>query len=529
MKKTFLFLVVMVSLVFSQDLSGIRICIDPGHSGHESDDRFIEATGFWESESNLTKGLELRDILLGLGAQVAITRTGNNNTTDDLSLSERVGIANSFNADYFNSNHSNGWNGTANYTMVIYNGTTNSPTFPLARDMANIMAPKIHAVDHTTSYISIGDLTLNPTWTYGYGVLYPANMPATISEGSFHDYLPESWRLMNLDYRKHEAMAIARSYLQYFGQPGFPVGAIAGLVKDPASFVPYYSIPSLQDQWRPLNNIEVSIEPGGHHYFGGNNNNGYFKVDSLPPGSYEVIVSVQGFASDTAHVTVTANETTMRNFYLINNTPPIVVESHPVDGDSIWSVCDFPYFEFSKAMDSASVREAFSVEPYFVGTFYYTDDLKSMAYIPPDSLEFLTTYTITIEGTARGLGGIFLDGNQDGVGGDAWSITFRTRSRDYVAVDNGGVERPLKYALLPNYPNPFNPSTNIPFTLPENAEVSMSVYDLKGHEVAHLINGSMEAGHHLTQWNASKVSSGIYILKMTSNDISITRKITVLK
>ncbi len=234
MKKSILLLLVIVSISLSQDLTGVRICIDPGHGGHESDDRYMSTTGFWESESNLTKGLELRDILLGLGADVAVTRTGNydpppvepyyGGTTDDPSLSERVGMANSFQADYFNSNHSNGYNGTANYTMVIYNGTSTNPTFPAARTMANYMAPLIHEVDYTTHSTVIGDLTLNPTWTNGYGVLYPANMPATISEGSFHDYIPESWRLMNLDYRKHEARALARSYLQYFNEPGSSSG-----------------------------------------------------------------------------------------------------------------------------------------------------------------------------------------------------------------------------------------------------------------------------------------------------------------
>ena len=263
MKKSILVLLVLASMLFSQDLTGVRICLDPGHGGHEGDDRFIEATGFWESESNLTKGLELRTILLDLGADVAITRTGNNDTSDDPSLSERVGMANSFNADYFNSIHSNGFNGTANYSMVIYNGYTNSPTFPLARTMAQIMAPDIHAVDYTTHSTAIGDLTLNPGWTHGYGVLYPANMPATISEGSFHDYIPESWRLMNLDYRKHEARTIARSFLEYFGEPGFTVGSIAGVVRDSEEQVAYYAMNSLGDQWLPVNNIQVNVEPGG--------------------------------------------------------------------------------------------------------------------------------------------------------------------------------------------------------------------------------------------------------------------------
>ncbi len=527
--KKILLLATMVSMAFSQDLSDVRICIDPGHSGHESDDRYIEATGFWESESNLTKGLELRDILLGLGAQVAITRTGNNDTSDDLGLSERAGVANAFNADFFNSNHSNGFNGTANYAMVIYNGTTSDPTFPLARTMANIMSPLIHNVNHTTSSVVYGDLTLNPTWTYGYGVLVPANMPATISEGSFHDYIPESWRLMNLDYRKHEAMALARSYLEYFGQAGFSVGAIAGLVKDPDNTVSYYSRPSLEDQYQPINNVEVSIEPGGHRYFGGENNNGYFKVDSLAPGDYELIVAAPGFSTDTSIVTVTANSTNFSTIQLQNTIPPILTDSHPTEGDTMWVVWGIPYFDFSKAMNRTSVEEGFSIEPHAPGMLHFTQDLKRIAYVLADSLEYFTDYTITIDSTAKDMAGIFLDGNQDGTGGDAWSVSFRTISQDYLALDNGGIEQPLKFALQANHPNPFNPWTSIPFILATHAEVSISVFDLKGQEIARLISGSMEAGHHVTRWDASGMSSGIYLIKMNANEFSVTQKVTVLK
>ncbi len=527
--KNIILLFIFVGSLFAQDLSGVRICIDPGHSGHESDDRYIAATGFWESESNLTKGLELRNILLGLNAEVAITRTGNNDTSDDLGLSERAGVANAFNADYFNSNHSNGFDGGTNYAMVIYNGTTNSPTFPLARTMANIMAPLLDDVNHTTHDVSIGDLTLNPTWNYGYGVLVPANMPATISEGSFHDYIPESWRLMNLDYRKHEAMAMARACLAYFGQPGFSVGAIAGLVRNPDVTVSYYSLASLNDNWQPINNIEVSIEPGGHHYSGGDNNNGYFKVDSLSPGTYEVIITAEGFSPDTSTVIVTANYTSYTTIQLLNTTPPTIVESHPAEGDTTWTPWSIPYFDFSKGMNRSSVEAAFTIEPNASGSFHFTTDSKRMAFILTDSLEFSTDYTITFAGTATDMAGFPLDGNQDGVGGDDWSVSFSTIARDVLALDEPDIPNPSEYALEPNYPNPFNPSTRIPFILPENADVRIRVFDLHGQVVAHLLSGSMHAGHYVTHWDASNISSGLYLVKMDANDISITRKITVLK
>ena len=57
-------------------MSGIKICIDPGHGGHESDDRHILATDFWESEGNLTKAKAVKKYLEALGATVILTRSG---------------------------------------------------------------------------------------------------------------------------------------------------------------------------------------------------------------------------------------------------------------------------------------------------------------------------------------------------------------------------------------------------------------------------------------------------------------------
>ena len=91
-----------VSGVFAQGLTDVKICIDPGHGGHESDDRHILATDFWESESNLTKALELDTLLSDLGANVLLIRYANDdNVLDDPSLSQRVAIANAFDADFF--------------------------------------------------------------------------------------------------------------------------------------------------------------------------------------------------------------------------------------------------------------------------------------------------------------------------------------------------------------------------------------------------------------------------------------------
>ena len=181
---------------FAQSLTDLRICIDPGHGGHESDDRFIAETGFWESESNFEKALFLNSMLENLGATVILTRIGNDDdVTDDPSLSQRVAIANANNSDFFHSIHSNGYQGTANYTLMLYREVIGQPVSPEAVDMCNIMAPEIYSTNRTiTQYVS-GDYS----WlAYNLGVLNGLDMPGTLSEGSFHDYIPESWRLMVL-------------------------------------------------------------------------------------------------------------------------------------------------------------------------------------------------------------------------------------------------------------------------------------------------------------------------------------------
>ena len=75
---------------------------------------------------------------------------------------------------------------------------------------------------------------------------------------------------------------------------------------------------------------------------------------------------------------------------------------------------------------------------------------------------------------------------------------------------------PNTYSLASVYPNPFNPSTTVSFTLPELSVVSMVIFDITGREITELVNGSMEAGYHNLTWNADNQSSGIYFVKMVA-------------
>jgi hypothetical protein len=88
---------------------------------------------------------------------------------------------------------------------------------------------------------------------------------------------------------------------------------------------------------------------------------------------------------------------------------------------------------------------------------------------------------------------------------------------------------PEVYALGVAYPNPFNPTTSIPFELRSSGVVSMSIMDSVGRIVDVLINGHVVAGRHVIQWNATNLSSGVYIIQLIAGGEVHSSMITLLK
>ena len=88
---------------------------------------------------------------------------------------------------------------------------------------------------------------------------------------------------------------------------------------------------------------------------------------------------------------------------------------------------------------------------------------------------------------------------------------------------------PNAFSLEQNYPNPFNPTTEIAFSLPTAGSTKLSVYDLSGRLVAHVINGSLKAGDHVVSFDASNLSSGIYLYRLEAEGFTSSRKMILLK
>ncbi|MAO64072.1 MAG: hypothetical protein CL666_03655 [Balneola sp.] len=121
-------------------------------------------------------------------------------------------------------------------------------------------------------------------------------------------------------------------------------------------------------------------------------------------------------------------------------------------------------------------------------------------------------------------------------GGGVWSdyaffVTEMTTSNE---VDK---DQPGTFRLSQNYPNPFNPSTTIRYSVPQSAEIEVNVFDMAGRKVAQVVNKRQSAGQHSVQFDASNLSSGVYIYRLKAISLegsarvlfSETRKMTLIK
>jgi hypothetical protein len=88
---------------------------------------------------------------------------------------------------------------------------------------------------------------------------------------------------------------------------------------------------------------------------------------------------------------------------------------------------------------------------------------------------------------------------------------------------------PTEFSLEQNYPNPFNPSTMIEYALPQNAIVTLEVFNTVGQRVATLVNERREAGYHQATFDGTRLASGVYVYKIQAENFVATRKLLLVK
>jgi hypothetical protein len=116
---------------------------------------------------------------------------------------------------------------------------------------------------------------------------------------------------------------------------------------------------------------------------------------------------------------------------------------------------------------------------------------------------------------------------QSAEGGSA--LVLRVGPASSTSVETGGVDVPLVTELYGNYPNPFNPTTRIQYALPFAMQVRLEVFDLMGRRVALLVDGEQRAGSQIVNFDASALSSGVYVYRLTAGGQTLTQKMTLLK
>ena len=116
-------------------------------------------------------------------------------------------------------------------------------------------------------------------------------------------------------------------------------------------------------------------------------------------------------------------------------------------------------------------------------------------------------------------------GQLEGTGGN--SIYFN-ETMIVGVYEKKGLE-PHTYMLHNNYPNPFNPSTTLSYSIPELGMVELIVYDVLGKEIAKLVNKEQQAGSYEVQFDASNLGSGIYFYRIQAGDFVEAKKMVLMK
>lgn len=112
--------------------------------------------------------------------------------------------------------------------------------------------------------------------------------------------------------------------------------------------------------------------------------------------------------------------------------------------------------------------------------------------------------------------------------GNTWGRYFNLDSTSTSAQNNLN-EKIIEFRLENNYPNPFNPSTTISYSLPKNGLVQLKVYDVLGCEVASLVNKEQAMGNYKVEFTASNLTSGVYFYRLHSGDFVQTKKLILLR
>ena len=494
-----------------------KIYINPGHGGYDSDDRlmylypifvnqnvqegYTREQSFWESVSNLDKGMRLDTMLRALGFQTKMSRI-TNTTADDRSLSGISAEASNWNADFMLSIHSNA-GAPSNYVLQLHSGITPGDPYGLngypekvpewvcdeARKITTLMGNNQYSnqVSCWSREPNIaGDKTFARTimgWSNGYGVMRNLKVPGTISEGMMHDYLPETYRLMNIDYKRQESFQFAKTFYSYFCNGELPYGAIGGRIHDvyqKQEFPNYKARKGTRDEYRPILRGLVELWQGDQlldTYVTDTLYNGVYYFWNLQPGTYTVKAKPEGYYPQEQTVEVKNNEISYALFALsmARQTPPEVLDYSPkVEITDSVLVSTQLTFTFNWDMETEATAAALEISPAVEGTITFESDNHVMRFTPAKRFEPGVEYTITL-----GTGACHPDTAYENHLKEPFTFKFRTQMRGNLKLVqsypvDGAADIPVDAAFI----------TIFDGKLANSANKYFKVYDAAGNDIS---------------------------------------------
>jgi hypothetical protein len=189
-----------------------------------------------------------------------------------------------------------------------------------------------------------------------------------------------------------------------------------------------------------------------------------------------------------------------------------------------------PDLSFADAMDTLKSG----------GWNYIWDTVSSVPYLQNNSHTGLITFDDTMSvrlktdySFSKNLGGVMVWAlDQDMINNGEpllESIGNTIRNHTGTSIENEKLSSPASFNLYNNYPNPFNPSTIIKFSLSDYARVNLIIYDVMGRKIETLLNDSFTVGIHSVNFDGSKLPSGIYFFILSSATKTMSKKMILLK
>lgn len=434
----------MAAGAYAEDVAfnNAKIYVNPGHGGWTSNDRNLvtinhalgDTTGFYETNTNLRKALQLYHDLVDYGAGgVYISRTKNGITQDTtidgvaqlVTLSTIAADVESNNIDYFISIHSNASTDgtTTNYPLVLYRGTDSAVGNGLtdAQDMGTAAWPYINNNDityksHYTNSTNVrGDIsfygssstsTINGNSYTGYLGVLRHGADGFLVEGCFHTYQPERHRLLNVDYCRQEGMRYARAIRSWFSASAETTGDIMGTVKNATHSLEnslYTYKAASMDAYAPLNNVTVTLTTTDGtkvaDYTTDDEYNGVFVFEKLTPGTYILdFTALTDYHSYTEEITVEAGTTVFTNVKLTpadeeldedEEEEEVEYYTHPEQDGDIVAGSEYAFVKSgdtrtATALDTLTIRRSILRDGKYYVLAHETDRTPHLFVINPD-------------------------------------------------------------------------------------------------------------------------------------------------